>query len=270
MRTISGWARCFVILGFSCHSILAQTSPPANFGTQTQASNIATQGVTTTQPTATNPLKKADEKIDFRKDAPLWVSNLIALVALIVAAVNLWIVIHFFYRANYDRTQERVEDRNERDVRMGREVGNFWIQELILKTNNETLHRFFDTYENLIADFHKKCEASAEGVESLSKNAGELVRQFKQEFHVIDKRIIQPLEWVNADFNQLRPILSDIEDLVTEEFATIRLEVQKKPEDKTRETPEMKFRNLRRDFFRCLHERHKSFVGLKYDGPNQA
>jgi hypothetical protein len=249
------WAHCLLAFAFLCQATLAQGQPANVVG-------AAATNLTATPPASTNTATKS---LDFKKDAPAWVSNSIALVSLIVSAINLWIVVHFFFRSSSERVSERNADRAERDIRTTREVGNFWIQELILRSSNDFVHGFFDTYENKIEEFHKRCETSGGAVDALAKDAGDLVREFKSEFHKLDKRLVEPLEWVSPQFKQLRPILDEIEDLVTEEFGTIRLPVNSK-QDEAFETPVMKFRSLRRDFFRRMHDCHKEFIGISGTG----
>jgi hypothetical protein len=252
MKHLLVCASSLLIFTFVCQPGSAQV-PATNPSSLLNTNPAKTQGA--------SPSAGVPPSIDLKKDAPAWVSNLIALFSLVVSTVNLWVVIHFFFRANVDRSHERDEDRTERNIRIAREVGNFWIQELILKTSNEFLHGFFDKYEQQIEDFHKQCEASGGGVAALAKDAGDLVRDFKTDFHKVDKRVLEPLEWVSPSFGQLRRVLDDIEDLVTEEFGTIRLTVEN-AQAKVVETPEMRFRNLRKEFFRCMHDCHRDFVGV--------
>ena len=96
-----------------------------------------------------------------------------------------------------------------------------------------------------------------------------LIRDFKSEFHKLDKRLVEPLEWVSPQFKQLSPILDEIEDLVTEEFGTIRLPVNSK-QDEALEAPVMKFRSLRREFFKCMHDCHKEFIGISGGGQHDS
>ena len=128
-------AYCLLDFAFSCQATLAQAQPT------NVAAAVATNLSVATSATHTNTGTKS---LDFMKDAPAWVSNLIALVSLVVSAINLWVVVHFFFRSSSDRVAERDADRSERDARTTREVGNFWIQELILRTSNDFVHGFFD------------------------------------------------------------------------------------------------------------------------------
>ena len=130
-------AYCLLDFAFSCQATLAQAQPT------NVAAAVATNLSVATSATHTNTGTKS---LDFMKDAPAWVSNLIALVSLVVSAINLWVVVHFFFRSSSDRVAERDADRSERDARTTREVGNFWIQELILRTSNDFVHGFFDIY----------------------------------------------------------------------------------------------------------------------------
>ena len=252
---------CIVIagltIGVTTQNIIASnaTTTQTNGSDKTSAFPVASTNGGDSHAASPGPLSF------FKRDMPVWVNNLIGLGQAVIAFENLVAIIWFFCRTNNDHRRERAQDRAERAVRIQQEVGNFWIKELILKSGNEFVHRFFDKYESEIAAFRLSCGTTQQNVESLRQNAATKVEEFKNEFHQLNKRVVEPLEWVSPEFAALRPVMRDLEDLVTEEFGTLRLQMEGIDEGNA-ETPEIKYRQLRSEFFKRLHTAHKKFVGI--------
>jgi cell fate (sporulation/competence/biofilm development) regulator YlbF (YheA/YmcA/DUF963 family) len=195
----------------------------------------------------------------FAHELPVWVSDTIAALSLLVSLANLALVVWFFCRANQDRKTERRADRDERQVRIRLEVTNFWLQELILKPSNELSHNFFNQYEHELTELPKRIQSKLDNMSEARHIATEALEKFKTQFHQINRRIVEPLIFLSDEFKSLQSIMNEIEDLVTNAFDTVRLNENAQVKNCS---PDIKFRELRQRFFLTVHSVHRKLMGF--------
>jgi hypothetical protein len=132
-----------------------------------------------------------------------------------VALVNLVFVVWVFMRETGEQRKAReIQDAANAAARE-REVGVFWIQELVLRPNLELLHRFFSKYESQLAAVREQSVAG-KSIEDLQTGAAATISEFKRDYHQIQDRIVEPLTTVHVEFRDLLPLMRRVEDLVTE------------------------------------------------------
>src|SRR5687767_5762097 len=126
----------------------------------------------------------------------------------ILDTINLIIVVLIFY---YGVVDQRKEKRRQGQ----RDVAIFWIQDLILSPNVQTLHVFFDKYEEAL-------KTAAAETRPTKKKAQERIIAFKEDWHDVRQKVVDPLRMVSRHFNPLGDLLQEAEDLVTGEFQKIQ------------------------------------------------
>ncbi|HSU56403.1 MAG TPA: hypothetical protein VLT36_20255 [Candidatus Dormibacteraeota bacterium] len=177
-----------------------------------------------------------------------WAGNL-------VATVNLGIVCYLFMQTQTARRKERQED-------VSRSVALFWVQDLILKPNIETLHKFFNKYDG---DMEAVCKAQEMGTAGdMQARAQERISAFKVDYHEVRRKVLEPLTMVSAYFRALGDTLSTIEDLVTEEYARIPGVARADPSPDG--SPLVRYRDLRQGFFTALHQGQLQLVRIPDEG----
>lgn len=182
-----------------------------------------------------------------------WFGNLVSVINLGFVCWMAWFT---------TKTQRRYR---ESDLKRG--VALFWVQDLVLKANVEFLHQFFEKYEKEIEGMLK---AGAAQQPNLAESAALKITAFKEDYHQVRRKIVEPLIMISNDFKGLQKILSQIEDTVTEEYQRIP-GLQKANGGKIKKDALDSFRDLRKKFLDQIHAAQMKVVtgsnGSKACGP---
>jgi len=190
-------------------------------------------------PLATNKAapqnRQPDQGQTEKTHTPEWVGNAIALI-------NVLVVFYIFWRTE---TSNREDRRRERV----RSVKLFWVQDLILNPNIAGLHDFFNKYEEEMERITNTSTCPSAG--KLNQIAEAKVLAFKKDHNIIRRKVIHPLLTVSPNFERLKVLFSQIEDLVTKEYTRIPAAPRTASDATT--TPVESFRELCQQFFAELH-----------------
>jgi hypothetical protein len=224
----------FALFFVVSHAGFAEPSNAVAAANQTSTNDAALISAGIKKPGQQN--KEADQgQADEKKHTPEWVGNAIALI-------NVLVVFYIFWRTE---TSHREEHRRERV----RSVKLFWVQELILNPNIESLHDFFNKYEEEMEKISGNSTCPSTG--KLNLIAEKKALEFKKDFNPLRRKIIHPLLMVSPDFRPLLDIFAEIEDFVLNEYT--RIPGAPRTPANAAMSPIEHFRELGHKFFAELH-----------------
>jgi hypothetical protein len=192
-----------------------------------------------------------------------------------LTVINLLLVLYIFRQTRKQQRTDRNEDRSFRDQQRAEakaerieqyniEIGSFWIQRLILEPNRELIDEFFDRYEDLLKHVYERAVQAADvnqppDVGETRKN----IREFKTFYYRIRRRIIEPLCWVSKEFDNLRSIGRQIEDLVSTELARMPASLHGVDLPEQHEVPAARLATLRAEMVRAILEGQSGFAHVR-------
>ena len=159
------------------------------------------------------------------------------------------------------REEQRTEAKTERIEQYNIEIGSFWIQRLILEPNRELIDEFFDRYEDALKRVYENAIQPPDP--SQPPDVGETrknIREFKSSYYRIRRRIIEPLCWVSKEFDGLRSVGRQIEDLVSTELATMPGALHGVDFPEQHEPPAARLVALRAEMVRAILEGQSRFA----------
>ncbi len=148
-----------------------------------------------------------------------------------LTVVNLLLVWYIFAKTRVQQRADRAEDRRFReeersDAKIERadqhkiEIGSFWIQRLILEPNRQIFDEFFDKYEAALKQTYENAVQAPDPNYPLDvAETRKAIRDFKTDYYSFRRRIIEPLCWVSNEFEALKEVSRQIDDLVSIELA---------------------------------------------------
>jgi hypothetical protein len=162
------------------------------------------------------------------------------------------------------RKEERAETKTERLEQFRIDVGNFWIQRLILEPNRQLIEDFFDKYEGELRRVSESTSATASApADELIAEAKRAVREFKTDYYRFKRRVVDPLCWVSHEFDTLKEVSHQIEDFVSMELAAIPGALHGHSGADQREPPAARLASLRGVIVRTILEANQRFSGVK-------
>ena len=119
-----------------------------------------------------------------------------------------------------------------------------------MRPHHPLLQQFFDGIEKRLKSPNNS-PAKKSGA-ALLQAASDEIETFKEQYHEVRSKIVEPLQCVHVDFAELLPILGNIEDLVTAEI--VRIPGTPVPENGAcKKCPTDRLVELRRQFYETIH-----------------